>query len=79
MNHEGYPTSAQGAQILFIVFGLVMMFRNIVLASRLGLPYTAYEDKVFLRHTLDAIQAIVMFVAALSLDPLIRKMRDRAS
>jgi hypothetical protein len=65
----------KGLQVLLVVLGFVMMVSNIVDTSRLGLPPSVYDQQVFLAHLLNAVQVLVMFGAAITLDTLITKIK----
>ena len=62
-----------GFQILLILLGLVMMVSNIADTSKLVLPATAYDQRIFLAHLLNAVQVLIMFGAAIAIDTLITK------
>jgi hypothetical protein len=62
-------------QIVLVILGAVMMISNIVDTSKLGLPPAAYDQRVFLVHILNAVQVLVVFGAAIAIEPLITKIR----
>ena len=64
-----------GLQIVLLIFGFMIMLMNIADTSKLSLPAQAYEERIFLSHILNAVQALVMFGAAMALDTLISKIR----
>ena len=66
-----------GFQVLLIILGLAIMVSNIADTSKLGLPATVYDQNVFLANILNAVQALVLFGAAIAIETLITKIGTR--
>jgi len=64
-----------GLQVLLVVLGFIMMISNIVATSKLSLPAQAYEERVYLSHILNAVQAFILFGAAVALNTLLSKIK----
>ena len=63
-----------GFQGFLVVIGLIVMISNIIDTSKLGLPPAAYDQRIFLAHLLNAVQALVLFVAAIAMHTLISRI-----
>ncbi len=64
-------------QVLLIIIGVIMFVMNAADTSKLTLPSRSYEEVVFLGHILNAVQAIVVFVAAIALETIISKTETK--
>ncbi len=64
-------------QALLVIIGVIMFVMNAAATAKLSLPSRSYEEVVFLGHILNAVQAIVVFVAAIALETIISKTETK--